>query len=430
MLDYHHSLTRISLRGRSSSRPNYPRRAFTLVELLVVIAIIGVLVGLLLPAVQSAREAARRMSCGNNVKQIGLAIHNYHSTYKMLPQQMSGPARELWEHDPEANSNQKRNSVLVGILPFIEQQPLWDQISNPLAIMPDGSPRPGGPWPAFGPSHDNDDFSPETRGWNYLPWITEVSTYRCPSDPGFGVPAQGRTDYAICMGDTIERLNRGLRPWWNVNGDDSAASTEGRAACRGPFVARQATRFRDVTDGLVNTVFIGEIATDLGDRDVRTNPAKTVDAYTQPLACESFRDPERPRFWLATTTLAGDLTNPWTLRYARGYRWASGYALNSGFQTILPPNSPTCISDDGLWLAHRSDGTLSASSRHAGGAHVGLGDGSVRFINDSIDAGDPTSRPVMESNTAPDPIAGAQSPYGVWGSLGTRGTGEINEGVL
>ncbi len=113
-----------------------PALGFTLVELLVVIAIIGVMVGLLLPAVQAAREAARRMTCGNNFKQIGLALHNYHAAYDKLPKGSGGtgtdqlhasiPSSITW-----AAANQGRLSGLVQILPFMEQQALWDQISNP-----------------------------------------------------------------------------------------------------------------------------------------------------------------------------------------------------------------------------------------------------------------------------------------------------------
>jgi len=95
------------------------RNGFTLVELLVVIAIIGVMVGLLLPAVQSARESARRMSCGNNLKQLGLAFHNYHDTYKVFPAGLTGT-------NSGALSNGGRLSPFVGLLPFIEQQPLMD----------------------------------------------------------------------------------------------------------------------------------------------------------------------------------------------------------------------------------------------------------------------------------------------------------------
>ena len=152
--------------------PPTRRRAFTLVELLVVIAIIGVLVGLLLPAVQAAREAARRMSCGNNIRQIGLAMHNYHDTYKKLPMQ-NGGTRDVVAGIPD---NKLELSFLVPLTPFVEQQPLWEQISNPnqvsggTIIYP-----PMGPEPRF-------TLASHSAG-RYEPWMTEVGTFRCPSDP-------------------------------------------------------------------------------------------------------------------------------------------------------------------------------------------------------------------------------------------------------
>ena len=111
------------------SRTYSARRGFTLVDLLVVIAIIGILVGLLLPAVQAAREAARRMSCSNNFKQIGLGIHNYHSAFKRIPQHMTGTGRS-YVCDISYNSNRLRLSYLVPMLPYIEQQALWESITN------------------------------------------------------------------------------------------------------------------------------------------------------------------------------------------------------------------------------------------------------------------------------------------------------------
>ncbi len=119
-------------------------------ELLVVIAIIGVLVGLLLPAVQAAREAARRMSCSNNFKQIGLGLHNYHSAYDKLPLAGAGTqptvATDAWV--ATATGNNLRLSMLVGTLPFIEQQALWEQISNPLVAGATTFPSMGHPFQA------------------------------------------------------------------------------------------------------------------------------------------------------------------------------------------------------------------------------------------------------------------------------------------
>ncbi len=135
---------------------NARKRGFTLVELLVVIAIIGILVGLLLPAVQAAREAARRMSCSNNFKQVGLAIHNYHSAYKQLPGHMAGtrpnPLPGIW-FQPSDNSNHMMLSFLVGLTPFMEQQALWEDISNPNSVdlaNPGTTRNP--PWPKMGPT--------------------------------------------------------------------------------------------------------------------------------------------------------------------------------------------------------------------------------------------------------------------------------------
>ena len=388
------------------------RSGFTLVELLVVIAIIGVMVGLLLPAVQAAREAARRMSCGNNVKQLGLGLHNYHAAYNQLPVHGGGTRSvgmtQWWL--PAANGNNLQLSYLVGLLPFIENQALWEQVSNPLD--PDGT-GPLLPWVAMGPT-------PENGG--YAPWNTNIPTLRCPSDPGIGAPSLGRTNYAACMGDSVRTMGHG--PLANNGTELAAAATDSRSFHRGAFVAHQRTGFRDMLDGTANTVMCGEITTDLGDNDIRTRHSNTaVDAatlYSNAAACNTAAQiqPARPRFWVAGNPNAG-----------RGYQWASFGTLNSCMNTILPPNREMCqaITEEtpgGLAYAINTSlifqsAVATASSQHQGGAHVLMGDGAVKFITDSIEAGGGPM--VAPGTTAP---AGLGSRYGLWGSLGTRAAKE------
>ena len=396
------------------------RSAFTLVELLVVIAIIGILIGLLLPAVQAAREAARRMSCSNNFKQIGLAIHNYHSAYKRIPQQKTGtgldrgasPTTHWWEGTVDTNNQQL--SWLVGLTPFVEQQGLWDSISNPNGFELVGSDQVvrTPPWPAMGPKPDQS---------TYPPAMTEVPTFRCPSDPGVGLPSFGRTNYGCSLGDSISKAETGAT---RVDVGDlsvtSADSQWARAGQRGPFVVHQQMRFRDVLDGLSNTIFAGEFSTDLGDRDVTTDAAIQQPAKANPNTCSEtgIRDPERPAFWLpGTATITNSPSRGADL--ARGYRWMSGEHLFTAIMTITPPNSPLCY--QGEWPGQ--EGIVPPSSRHQGGAHILMGDGAVIFMTDSVEAGN-QGQHMVEFNNAISP-PGSKSPYGLWGSLGTRASREV-----
>ena len=408
------------------SPPTQRSSGFTLVELLVVIAIIGVLVGLLLPAVQAAREAARRMSCSNNFKQIGLAIHNYHSAYNQLPIHGAGThpqtPRSIWL-DRNDSSN-RRLSFLVGITPFMEQQALWEQISNPSIVRTDGDLSAtrgvaGNPWPAMGPT-------PEEA--NYIPWFTNIPALRCPSDPGVGLPALGRTNYVANLGDSfvdgrdgaLEVRNNTIVPYQ----EESGYAQEARAKNRGFFKVQQATKFRDVLDGLANTIAAGEIATDLGDNDVRTmgydagGSSQAADIRDNPSYCRddgTLIDATRPQFWSAAA--ASDLYGSVA---GRGYRWAD-YLPNFGmFYTVLPPNSETC----GISLTSSTLG--STSSRHQGGTHVLMGDGAVKFITDSIEAGGRNAGMVYLGGSATS-APGSKSPYGLWGSLGTRASKEVIE---
>ncbi len=398
---------------------------FTLVELLVVIAIIGVMVGLLLPAVQAAREAARRMSCSNNFKQIGLALHNYHAAYNAIPIHGTGsgmgpaaPASNAWWEDSDLTS-QGELSALVGLMPFMEQQALWEQISSPLVARVDKQMiAPGGlptsPWSAMGPS-------PEDQ--QYPPWMTDVSSLRCPSDPGKGAPTSGRTNYGLCLGDSIDTithhgyLNDRLqpRPGWDAE--------QYRAADRGFFGVKRSGNFKDILDGLANTIAMGEIATDIGDRDIRTvvsrtngeswgaNPPSGVPG--NPSLCKQNNqiDPLAPRFW--KTNAPPDLI---TGQHTRGGIWAHYEYATTVVNTILPPNREICGAG---W--QDAMGIAPPASRHQGGAHVLLGDGAIRFVTDSVEAGNSNSPCITQQY-----LAGKKSPYGLWGALGSRGGKETD----
>ncbi len=400
-------------------KPRSQVSGFTLVELLVVIAIIGVLVGLLLPAVQAAREAARRMSCSNNFKQIGLGIHNYHAAYNMIPKHGTGTPTTGGNADattvaaaPTA-SNRLEISWLVGITPFIEQQALWEQISSPSQ-----DPVTGARFPSMGPGPRRSIAHHATA--RYEPWLTEVPTFRCPSDPGVGLPAQGRQNYVACLGDSAHQMMGGT----GDNGVESTAGATARqASCRGFFVHRYSSAFRDILDGLSNTIAAGEVASDLGDNDVRTRATLSTTANVRlaggNLTCDVNIDPARPRFWRPTATfvpLAGGGTEP---EQRRGYKWAMSRLIWDNFTTISPPNSPLCFESNNFNL-----GIVPASSRHQGGCHVLMGDGAVKFVTDSIEAGNQNSAHV--GNAAGLVAPGSMSPFGLWGALGTKASSETN----
>lgn len=379
--------------------------AFTLVELLVVIAIIGVLVGLLLPAVQAAREAARRMSCSNNMKQLGLAAHNYHAAFNKLPMHMGGTRFETGTPGGNTSNaavrvlatNNFELSALVGLLPYFEQQSLWEQISNPLGVDLSGAPI-SPPYNAMG------SFCIDTR---YRPWMTELPALRCPSDPGTGAPAMGRTNYGVNIGDASDwngdgylRMSGGA--WISV-------ADASNAAHRGTFVSRRATGFRDILDGTANTIMFAEMITDIGDQDARSAPRLNGWAHqNNPKDCQQFIDPARPQFY---STVSGATDQ------RRGFSYSYGKPLYTGVTTILPPNGELCF---GSVLG---GGQPTASSRHQGGVHVVMADGAVKFVTDSIEAGNSNAGTVRLGQTGAR-APGSMSPYGLWGALGTRGNKE------
>ncbi len=417
---------------------------FTMVELLAVVAIIGVLVGLLLPAVQSARECARRISCSNNLIQTAMAVSGYHNAFRRLPVQLSGTDGST----VEGADNDRRLSVFVSLLPMMERGALGSLIDQPLSRNAFGQ---------FGMSDDIDEYammmesemldessdkkSDSKESWpgggpepfaDYFPWYIETGMLRCPSDPGIGLPAMGRTNYAICLGDGIVAGDSG--PMKEVDGVfvvDPDLARQTNAAMRGIFVPRVVTRFSDVKDGLSHTIMFGEIATDLNDQDKRTLPAVN-DPQPAPAGEEATVNPtliDEPGWAMAAGLIDGDRPNFWAesvtpntissqFGQRRGSRWADGMPLYTAMNTILPPNREIVLRAD----RDTSSGVLPPSSRHQGGTHVAMGDGAVLFITDSIDAGD-DHHPTVYDGSMEAP--GSESPFGVWGALGTRAGNEL-----
>lgn len=368
--------------GQNFFKPS-ERRAFTLVELLVVIAIIGVLVSLLLPAVQAAREAARRMQCSNNLKQFGLALHNYADVHKAFPPRRGGTAGG--GNTARFDGNYDRKSAFIFLLPFIEQTALADQIQAGNVTDTNGNViHPGGPAAWY-----------NNNAW--LPWRAQLSVVLCPSDKPVINPAQhGKNSYAFCIGDSPG--NTGGNDRWNI-----ANSTN-----RGVFVGSQRCRtFGHLTDGTSNTIGMSErvwsgntgLHTANGE-DVRTATAANVTTVnTSPISC------------MAQAT--GKRFVGVQIKARFGALWSDGQAERVGFTTILPPNAPSCVIDANA-NADSQGGVLSASSYHPGGVMGVMMDGSVRFISDTIDCGN-LSAPYV--NAGP-------SPYGIWGALGSVDGGE------
>lgn len=350
-----------------SRRPIFSKqRGFTLIELLVVIAIIAILIALLLPAVQQAREAARRSQCKNNLKQVGLALHNYHETFGRFIYRKGGTA------GTGATGNNNRLSGWIGLLPYLDQAPLYQaiQAGNPAAATPIP---PGGP-----------------QGWaSWSVWNVQVPGLLCPSDTYQRTNTIGNTNYAFSLGDSI------------LNNRDSQN-------VRGMFAFRRCYKISDITDGASNTIMLSErVRADFGiggrpgARSIEGTQTSVAGLNTSPAGC-------------LATAASGVFVNPATVKGRFGSRWTDGQPERVGFTTVLAPNSPSCVSDGNV-NADSTTNLLSASSRHTGGVHALLGDGAVRFISENIDTG---------ATTAPEVTSGP-SPYGVWGALGSREGGDI-----
>ncbi|MBQ9801213.1 MAG: DUF1559 domain-containing protein [Thermoguttaceae bacterium] len=370
-----------------TSRNN--RQGFTLVELLVVIAIIGILIGLLLPAVQAAREAARRMQCTNNLKQLGLAVQNYHDANNALPAARSMLGKDNYAHHTnEKAPNTARGAwhATVHLLPYVEQGALYQELVS--YTEPTRNPRMQHPW------HGGDHRT------NYPALAAVVTAFLCPSDGNATQPSTdshntGRLNYMSSRGDSM---------WNNERHPNDESSAAAKTAHRGVFQIGTFPNMAVVTDGTSNTVAWSECVSGLGSagNQVKGNIVTVGSMYT------GGQSNPGPGLAIKNGT---ELSQSGIAQSWRGQRWADGQVLISGFTTTLAPNSPVCsYGTDNSW------GSATAQSNHSGGVNAAMLDGSVRFVSETIDCGDSYA----------NAVSSGKSPYGVWGAMGSVNGGETD----
>jgi len=376
--------------------------AYTLIELLVVIAIISMLITLLLPAVQAAREAARRMQCSNNLKQIGLALHGYHDTHNELPagQNCIGSYKlgnpSIW------------NPVIL-LFPYLESTTHYSEITS----------------------------LPDAARWAGSARVVAILKDRfpyalCPSDPLAWLPSElvvdgvrpSRISLRYCLGDGMWNCSE----HWN---DMTVVDNGPRTYMRGAFTRLHNKQFSFFTDGLSNTIGFSEgVISDLqGDGSGRiSSPGTNVKgSITGGRTASPYNRNERkiqPVRCLNNAFAPGDPTrlvsgsDSW-----RGQIISNGRAANAGFHTVLPPNSPSCGHD--VNYGGTGWGVFSATSEHPGGVNVLLMDGAARFVPNSVNTGDLSAdQGGFHEGTGTQPVNTGKSNYGIWGAMGTPAAGE------
>ncbi len=314
-------------------------RGFTLIELLVVIAIIAVLIALLLPAVQSAREAARRIQCVNNLKQIGLAVHNYHDANNSFP-----PGQLLYV-------NWQDLSALIALLPHLEQQPLYSAFN--LADV----------YPINGMGPVLPSYPPNTTAAR-----TQVAGYLCPSDFNRLTNPEGHGNYCGNSGSTPESSE--TITW--ANGPFVAPTPDGR------YVAARVFRFQDVRDGLSQTACFGERVLGIGNSD-QYDPGTPSSTYYQVGGPADVSN--TPAYYQMCRSAIPNVTPLVPDGLASGMYWTFGYLSETRYTHVMTPNTQSC-EVGGPWYGER--GAITAGSRHPGMVNVLMCDGSVNGIKGTI----------------------------------------------
>ena len=317
------------------------KRGFTLIELLVVIAIIAILIALLLPAVQQAREAARRTQCKNNLKQLGLALHNYHDVAGMFSPNVSQihnvqPAGHTW-------SNGSKGSYLIQLLPYIEQAPFYNALN----------------FENTGPAWNVPNFEAQNVGGK-LARHEIITAFLCPSETSNTLDGHStKSNYALSMGN--QSMPGGGTAWGTCTsypGNDFGTGAHGHGNSGDPnntsgVISRfgWAAKIRDITDGTSNTILGGEIRPQCGDH--HRNGWFHFNSM-----------------WTATT---GPINFPVICVREPGWDGGAGTLLPSG-QVV-----------DGCNHWQNWQTSQGFKSQHVGGAQFVLCDGSARFISENID---------------------------------------------